>query len=747
MNRLLTAAVKLAAILALAAVAAACSDFARGFREGLAEPADGPPEVVRAIEKHNQTGYDLIEEGKYDEGIGWLWEAVKFVYEVHPEYETLEDEVRSKELFDSPFNNMSWAYNELGDYEESLYWIDRALLLLPNTEIEYINKGNALYGLNRYDEAVDYYDLALEENEDSLNALYGKGLIYYDKGYYSGAADMFNRCLSIDSSDYDAAEMLLYSFLGREQEEDALAFAEKWLGDYPDRFDAYRLKSIALEHAGEFEEAEAFALQAAEAFPGLTEAQELPGRLYYDSGYYGEAVAYFKSRLASHPSESGSAVWLIRSYAAMQDYAAAEEAYHQAARSNPDHAELAEAMGDMYLDQTQYAEAAHYYGLAAEWEPYNEIYATAALEALYYGNRIDRCAASGASMRNKMSYSGNIAWYTGLCQLEKGDYESAVISFEEAVAINPDDYASLAQLAYAHLLTGNDEEAAEFASASLELYDSEATALYVEQELKERKRPLSKRVEAFFRDQYLYQETSSEWEKAFASLTEAASPQEIAEAVERAKKQDDPFTFVIYGEEYDQLSSLSGGESVTFREEGDLLYLSVSTFDATTDNRFIEILDSVKNPERKTLVLDLRGNAGGLSDSANRMLDALLPDYVTSTMIYRDGSTESYYSDSSSLAFKKIYVLVDEGTASAAELVTLGLKTYLPNVTIIGRDTYGKGVGQVVFEDRSAKMMVFVVNFYWNVKQTNIASTRIQPDIYVTGSSIDSFMKPVREGR
>lgn len=746
MNRLLTAAVKLAAILALAAVTAACSDFARGFREGLTESADGPPEVVRAIEKHNQTGYDLIEEGKYDEGIGWLWEAVKFVYEVHPEYETLEEEVRSKELFDSPFNNMSWAYNELGDYEESLYWIDKALHLLPNTEIEYVNKGNALYGLNRYDEAVDYYDLALEENEDSLNALYGKGLIYYDRGYYSDAADMFNRCLAIDSSDYDAAEMLLYSFLGREQEEDALAFAEKWLGDYPDRFDAYRLKSIALEHTSEFEEAEAFALQAAEAFPDLTEAQELPGRLYYEYGYYDEAAAYFKSRLESHPSESGSAVWLIRSYTAKQDYAAAEEAYHQAARSNPDHAELAEAMGDMYLDQTQYAEAAHYYGLASEWEPYNEIYATAALEALYYGNRIDRCAASGASMLNKISYSGDIAWYAGLCQLEQGDFESAVLFFEEAVAINPNDYSSLAQLAYAHLLLGNDEEAGQFASASLELDAGEATAQYVEQELQERKRPLSKRVEEFFRDNYLYQETSSEWEEAFDGLKEAASPQEIAEAVEQAKKQDDPFTFVIYGDDYDYLTSLEGGDSVTFREEGDLLYLSISTFDDSTDNRFIEILDSVKNPESKRLVLDLRGNSGGLSDSANRMLDALLPDYVTSTMIYRDGATESYYSDSSSIAFEKIYVLVDEGTASAAELVTLGLKTYLPNVTIIGRDTYGKGVGQVVFEDRSAKMMVFVVNFYWNVKQANIASTRIQPDIYVTGSSIDSFMKPVREG-
>lgn len=746
MNRLLIAAAKLAAILTLAVVTASCSDFARGFREGLTSSDKESSEIVRAIEKHNQTGYDLIEEGKYEEGIGWLWQAVDFVYNAHPEYETLEAEVRSTELFDAPFNNMSWAYNELGNYEESLYWIDKSLLLLPNTEIEYVNKGNALYGLYRHDEAVDYYDLAIEDNKNSFSAYYGKGMIYYDRGYYSDAADMFNRSLSIDSSDYDAAEMMLYSFLGREQEEDALAFAEKWLKDYPDRFEAYQLKLTALEYSSKFDEMKAFALQASKTFPDLLEAQELPGKLAYNNGYYDESIAYFQSRLESNPSETGSAIWLIRSYAAQENYAEAEKAYALAERVSPDSGELAEAMGEVYMDRTQYVKAAHYYGLAAGRDEFNESYATGKLRALYYGNRIDQCATFGANMSVRFRESTDIAWFTGICQLEKGDYKSAVIAFKEAVDLDPEDYSSYAQLAYAHLLLSQDEKAGENAAASLELYEEEPTALYVEQELRNRELPLSERVEEFFRENYLYRESSARWEEAFAGLNQTSSTQAIAEAVDRAKLPDDPFTFVIYGDDYDYLTSLEGDNSISYLEEGDLLYLSISTFDETTDNRFIEIIDSVENPESTRLVLDLRGNSGGLIDSANRMLDVLLPDYVTSTMIYSDGSTESYYSDSSLLSFESVYVLVDEGTASAAELVTLGLKTYLPNVTIIGRDTYGKGVGQVVFEDRASKMMVFIVNFYWNVKQTNIAATRIQPDIYVKGNEINSFLKPIREG-
>lgn len=742
MYRLLTVAAKLAAIFTLAAVTASCSDFARGFREGLIG-RDAPAGVVKQIEMHNQAGYDFIGEGKYEEGIARLEQAVELVYSVYPEYETLKTEEQSSDVFDAPFNNMSWAYNELGDYEESLHWIEKALLLLPNSDVEYVNKGNALYGLNRNDEALDCYDQAIEMNEDSISAYYGRGMIFYDESSYSDAEDAFNRYLSLDSSDYDAAEMLLYSLVGQEKNEDALAFADKWLGDYPDRFEAYKLKLLALEYMKEFEEIEAFALQTAEAFPDLQEARELPGKLYYDHGYYDESIAYFlKMRDAMGPASS---LWLIRNYSAKQDYDSARKEYMQAAGANPENAELPEAMGDMYMEQTMYAEAAQYYEIAVGIDANNEWYAEGMLSALLSANRVNKCVEYGKNMLREHPYNIGIAWNIGLCQLHTGDYEGAIDAFEAAIAADPEDYSSLAQLANAHLMLGNEEKAGEYAAASLALYEEEPAALYVEQELKDREKPLSKRVEKFFRESYLYREGAARWDKAFAELSPEASPQEIANAVERAKNPDDPFTFVIHGDDYDYLSSLDGDDSITFREEGDLLYLSISAFNETTDNRFIEILDRIENPESKKLVLDLRGNSGGMADSANRMLDALLPDYVASTMIYSDGSTHSYYSDSSALAFEAIYVLVDEGSASAAELMTLGLKTYLPNVTIIGRDTYGKGVGQVVFEDRAAKIMMFVVNFYWNVKQTNIAATRIQPDIYVSGNEIDSFMRPIRE--
>ncbi|MNJ44958.1 hypothetical protein D3C77_400320 [compost metagenome] len=70
----------------------------------------------------------------------------------------------------------------------------------------------------------------------------------------------------------------------------------------------------------------------------------------------------------------------------------------------------------------------------------------------------------------------------------------------------------------------------------------------------------------------------------------------------------------------------------------------------------------------------------------------------------------------------------------------------MPNVTIIGQDTYGKGVGQSVFEDKENKIMVIAVNHYWNVRQNNIMYSYISPDIYVKSSKLEDYMKAVKTG-
>jgi C-terminal processing protease CtpA/Prc len=83
---------------------------------------------------------------------------------------------------------------------------------------------------------------------------------------------------------------------------------------------------------------------------------------------------------------------------------------------------------------------------------------------------------------------------------------------------------------------------------------------------------------------------------------------------------------------------------------------------------------------------------------------------------------------------------VNEYSASSSEILTLGLKTYLDNVTILGSDTFGKGVGQMVFEDKKRKLIIFLVDSYWNVMQQNITGSCITPDVYLKSDNLEDYL-------
>ncbi|WP_158602365.1 S41 family peptidase [Cohnella endophytica] len=720
------------------------------FTSACAFSNDSPTDPVRMlaekkIAEYNQSGYDLINQGDYERAISNLNVAIDEIYELEPTLKNLDKEVEMPELMDSPFNNLSWAYNEMGNYEESLKAIDKALLILPNTEYEYVNKGNALYGLNRGHEALESYEMAISVNVKLANAHYGKGMVLYDDRKYEEARNEFDVCLSLEANDFDAAKMKVRSLVALRQEEQAKAFADDLVAKNAHLYAAYEVKSAALAAIGNYEDTRTFYESMDKEFPDRLEAGQQLGDLYYDYGHYDQSLAQYKKLLTRHSDKMSVYKGIIKSYGALGDMDGALWNFKQATKRDTADAGPFVAMGDLYRGRTDYMEAVRYYDEALRLDSGNETIYIDKISALYNGKRNSECAAFGQEARQLSAMRSDLAWFTGQCELELGQYDEAIGDFKRAVEIDPNDHEALSSIARAYLFQGNDAQAKKYSDESLELSPDDSAGQFVKEALLTKAKPLGEQVRLFFGNNYLYSDEGDGGKKTkpLAGLDKAGlTTREIAEAVDRARKKDDPFTFTLYGGEYDQFSD--GMESgVTYREEGNTSYIRVDSFESNTDDRFIEAIDRIPDPGKRTLVIDLRGNFGGLTDSANHMADALLPQVVVSTLIRKDGSTENYYSDASRVVFKKIAILVDENTASASELLTLSLKTYLNNVTVIGRNTFGKGVGQQVFEDKPHKLMVFVVNFYWNVRQTNIMGTGIKPDIYVKGDKLESFMAAV----
>jgi carboxyl-terminal processing protease len=127
-------------------------------------------------------------------------------------------------------------------------------------------------------------------------------------------------------------------------------------------------------------------------------------------------------------------------------------------------------------------------------------------------------------------------------------------------------------------------------------------------------------------------------------------------------------------------------------------YIKVNRFARTTMKEFSMALDSLKEKGAENLILDLRGNGGGYLQTAFLLADEFLDQ--GKMIVYTDGDKQSKeeYKATSRGAFEKgkLAVLVDEGSASASEIVSGAIQDWDRGM-VIGRRTFGKGLVQKPF--------------------------------------------------
>lgn len=134
-------------------------------------------------------------------------------------------------------------------------------------------------------------------------------------------------------------------------------------------------------------------------------------------------------------------------------------------------------------------------------------------------------------------------------------------------------------------------------------------------------------------------------------------------------------------------------QTVFCTEEDNNVILNIKEFQNTTPYEIKEVLDDIDHPEEKNLIIDIRDNGGGYVLSLNKVLNMFVPEQETFSIVYKDGTKDVFHSDGQDYCFNKIIVLVNENTASCAE-VFAGVMQEYGLATIIGSTTYGKGVSQ-----------------------------------------------------
>ena len=129
--------------------------------------------------------------------------------------------------------------------------------------------------------------------------------------------------------------------------------------------------------------------------------------------------------------------------------------------------------------------------------------------------------------------------------------------------------------------------------------------------------------------------------------------------------------------------------------QGNIGYVKINRFAATTYQEMMEKVNSLQQEGMQKLILDLRGNPGGYLHIANQMCDEFLKD--GELIVFTEGRNrpkeETFATQNGQLENIKVIVLIDEGSASASEIVSGALQDN-DRGKIIGRRSFGKGLVQ-----------------------------------------------------
>lgn len=160
-------------------------------------------------------------------------------------------------------------------------------------------------------------------------------------------------------------------------------------------------------------------------------------------------------------------------------------------------------------------------------------------------------------------------------------------------------------------------------------------------------------------------------------------------------------------------------------------YVRIAQFQADTTDELNKALTTLKKKDNiKGLVLDLRNNPGGLLQEAVGVADVFLDDGL---IVYTKGripSSNTRYSASGgdTINNKPIVVIVNGGTASAAEIVAGALQDN-HRARILGTSTFGKGSVQTVIPINDTKAIKLTTALYYTPSGRSIQAEGIKPDV------------------
>jgi len=149
----------------------------------------------------------------------------------------------------------------------------------------------------------------------------------------------------------------------------------------------------------------------------------------------------------------------------------------------------------------------------------------------------------------------------------------------------------------------------------------------------------------------------------------------------------------------------NGGIEAHYAPNDTSVYIKITSFCKETDHKFDMVLKSYPKKRLRNVIIDLRDNPGGLYPASINISNMFVGESVRTSKSVSRNTDKTYYPDhDGALINSRVYVLVNENSASASEVIASCLQDSDRGV-VIGRRSFGKGLSQQIYTMSDGSMI------------------------------------------
>lgn len=168
-------------------------------------------------------------------------------------------------------------------------------------------------------------------------------------------------------------------------------------------------------------------------------------------------------------------------------------------------------------------------------------------------------------------------------------------------------------------------------------------------------------------------------------------------------------------------------------------YIDIDVFANDSYDLFVSNLKRLEDKNIQSLIIDLRYNPGGVLSSTSKILNIFF-DKNTTLYGYKNRNVKTFIKDSTKENRNyPVVILMNDETASSAEIFISAFKENYKNITLIGKTTYGKNTIQTALALTDNYGIKYTVSEWFSSKEKDVKGEGILPDVEVENGSSNFY--------